>query len=75
MMWFALKTAYSRKRRKSNMVSEEECVPLFLVYDNDTRRIYEDCFHLEAAEYYAKQRGNCSVGCVMIPISELEELE
>lgn len=50
-------------------------VPLFVVYDESTGKIFEQGFSLEAMEYYASQRQNCSVGMVMINEAELEVIE
>ena len=50
-------------------------IPLFVVYDNDTKKVYEQCFSEEAAEYYAEHRENCSVGVVLINECELEVVE
>lgn len=45
---------------------DDGLVALFVVYDNETEEIYEQGFSLEAMEYYASQRENCSVGVMMI---------
>lgn len=51
---------------------EDGLIPLFVVYDNETEEIYEQGFSLEAMEYYAGQRENCSVGMMMVNEMDLE---
>ena len=50
-------------------------VPLFVVFNEETKETFEQGFSLEAMEYYASQRPNCSVGMVMINEMELEVIE
>jgi len=51
---------------------EDGLVPVFVVYDNETEEIYEQGFSLEAMEYYADQRENCSVGMMMVNEMDLD---
>ena len=50
-------------------------VPLFIVFNEKTNETFEQGFSLEAMEYYASQRENCSVGMVMINESDLESFK
>ena len=50
-------------------------VPLFIVFNEETNETFEHGFSLEAMEYYASQRENCSVGMVMINEMDLEVIE
>lgn len=50
-------------------------VPLFVVFNEETKETFEQGFSLEAMEYYASQRPNCSVGMIMINEMELEVIE
>lgn len=52
-----------------------EKIPLFVVYDKTTEKIYEQGFSAEAMEYYASCRENCAVGVIMIDECELEVIE
>lgn len=63
------------QERRNRGVLEMGEVPLFVVFNEETKETFEQGFSLEAMEYYASQRPNCSVGMVMINEMELEVIE
>lgn len=65
----------NKKAEEGSKMCDDGLIPLFVVYDEETEEIFEQGFSLEAMEYYAGQRENCSVGMMMVNETDLEETE